>query len=102
KTQTAIRTYVEDPQRGRVVSLAVVESRLERAAWAEVTKSPLRKELTAWTKSFFVKQPDDAFVKHLEAVRDKYAPKCPVPDEKAFTRLVRDLARDILTIPRRR
>jgi hypothetical protein len=102
KTHAAIRNYVEDPQRGRVVSLQFVEARLERAVWAEVTKSPLRKELTAWTKSYFVKQPDDAYVKHLEAVRDKYAPKCPVADEKVFTRLVRDLARDILTTPRRR
>ena len=100
KYRGELRKWAEDPQRSRVVSLDLVESSLERAAWAEQAKSPLRKTLTPWTKSFFFKQPDDAFVKHLETVRDKYAPRDAVPDAAALSRLVRGLAKDILATPR--
>jgi hypothetical protein len=95
-----LRQWAEDPQRGRSISLSVVETHLERAAWATSAKSSLEKSLTTWTKSWYVKQPDDKFVTHLETVRDKYVPKHTVPDSAAFTRLVRSLATEILATPR--
>jgi hypothetical protein len=101
KIQTQIRKWVEDPQRTRVISQGIVESNLERAAWAEYTKSPLRQTLTPWTKAFFVEQPDSKFVKHLEKVRDEYTPDFPVDNREEWTRLVRGLAREIVATARR-
>jgi hypothetical protein len=96
----ALKQWVEDPQRVRSVSRASAEAQLERAVWAELTKSPVRKNLTAWTKSFYANQPDDAFMKPLDEIRKQYEPAYNVPDSGAMTRLVRELARDILSEPR--
>jgi hypothetical protein len=100
KKRADLKKWVEDNQRTRVVSRRIVEVRLERAAWAELTNSPVRKSLTAWTRSFFVSQPDDAFEKHLEEVQKKYEPEYTGPDRAALKRQVRDLAKDILSTPR--
>jgi hypothetical protein len=100
KTRGDLKKWVEDPQRGRDVSHGSVARRLERAAWAEYTKSPVQKTLTPWTKSFFVNQPDDAFVENLEKVQKEYEPTYSAPDPKALTHLVRALAMTILNTPK--
>jgi hypothetical protein len=99
KTLANLQKWVDDPGRARVVSLRIVEAYLERAGWAEQTRSPVRATLVPWTKSYFVNQPDTAFAKFLRQVRDEYEPSHPVPDAAALTRLVRGLAREILAAP---
>jgi hypothetical protein len=101
KSRTSLQRWADDPQRTRTISQGVVETLLERAAWAAHTKSPVAKTLTVWTKTFFVNQPDDSFVEHLEKVRKEYKTEFATTDSAVLTRLVRDLARDILATPRR-
>src|SRR5262245_27680278 len=91
KHRAQLKKWAEDPQRSRELSLAAVERRLERAAWAEYARSPVRKALTAWTKVSFADQANKSFEKHLETVRAKYSPEHAVPDPAALIRLVREL-----------
>lgn len=102
KYRTALQSWADDPQRGRSVSLRLAVTRLERAAWAETTKSPLAKTLTPWTRRFFADQPDDKFAEHLRTVRDKYETPSAVPDSAAFNREVRRLAGEILAAKSRK
>jgi hypothetical protein len=101
KSRTALKRWAEDPQRNRTLSESAVARLLERAAWAEQTKSPLAKALTAWTKAFLVGQRDDQVLEHLIAVGNTYEPRDTVPDTDALTRRVRELAKEIAVMPRR-
>jgi hypothetical protein len=91
----ALRQWAENPQRNRDLSERAVQKWLERAAWAEQTKSPLAKTLTPWTKAQFVRI-DDKIEAFLVELHSSYTPKFALADAPAFNRQFRGLVEDIL------
>ena len=84
--QGGLKSWADDNNRQRVISLAIAVRYLERVTWAGSVKSPLQKQLAAWTKAFFATQPDQAFESHLKTIRDQYTLRFAVPDPLAFQR----------------